>query len=73
MTLTDLATADLLIEQESINLVLIRAMTRAGGLWLQENVVADPSVWFGNAVAAHPSLVAQVVDGAVEAGLKVAA
>lgn len=73
MTLNDLATADLLIEPESINLVLIRSMTRRGALWLQENVVSDPSQWFGNALAAHPSLVGQVIEGAEDAGLKVAA
>jgi hypothetical protein len=71
VTLSDLATADIVVEDHG-TVAMLRPMTRAGGIWLHDNVCSEPWQWMGTALAAEPRLVPQVLNGAVEAGLKVA-
>jgi hypothetical protein len=72
VTLSDLATADITVENHG-SVVMLRPMTRAGLKWIIENVEADSWQWLGNALACEPRMVQDVIDGAEAAGLKVAA
>ena len=71
MTLSDLATADIVVENHG-TVVMLRGMTHAGGIWLHDNVSSEPWQWMGNALAAEPRMVQDVIDGAEADGLKVA-
>lgn len=71
MTLTDLAQADILVEDHG-SVVLLRPLTRAGGVWLHDNVSSEPWQWLGAALAAEPRLVQPVIAGAEADGLRVA-
>lgn len=71
MTLNDLATADLVVEDHG-TVALLRPMTRLGGQWLHDNVSSEPWQWMGPALACEPRLVQPVIDGAEADGLRVA-
>lgn len=70
--LASLATADIMVENHG-TVVLLRPMTRAGAIWLLDNVNSEPWQWMGNAVAVAPRYVQPTIDGAEAAGLVVAA
>lgn len=70
MTLQDLATADIAVEEHG-TVTLLRPLTRAGGQWLHDNVSSEPWQWMGVALAAEPRLVPAVIEGAQADGLKV--
>ena len=70
MTLQDLATADIVVEDHG-TVALLRPMTRAGGVWLNDNVSSEPWQWMGAALACEPRMVADVVAGAQADGLVV--
>jgi hypothetical protein len=72
VTLNDLAHADILVEDHG-TVALLRPLTKRGAFWLHDNVCSEPWQWMGPALAAEPRLVPQVLNGAVEAGLRVAA
>lgn len=72
MTLNDLATADLMVSNHG-TVVMLHAMSRDGAAWLHENVSSEPWQWVGNAIACEPRMVQDVLDGAMDDGLKVAA
>jgi hypothetical protein len=71
MTLNDLATADISVENHG-SVVLLRAMTKHGAQWLHDHVHSEPWQWMGNAVAADPRFVQEIIGFAEEDGLKVA-
>jgi hypothetical protein len=71
MTLQDLAQADIVVEDHG-SVVMLRPMTRAGAVWLHENVSSEPWQWMGNGLAAEPRMVREVLEGAQDAGLMVA-
>lgn len=73
MTLNDLATADILLDYTGGTVALLRPLTKLGGQWLHDHVCSEPWQWMGPALACEPRLVEQVLRGAEDDGLKVAA
>lgn len=55
--------------ENNFSLFLIRPLTSAGQLWLDENVGSDETLTFGGAVVCEPRFVEPIFRGAVEAGL----
>ena len=51
------------------SIFLIRGVSDAGQAWLDENVGDDETQYFGHAIAAEPRYIADIANGAIEAGL----
>lgn len=53
------------------SIILIRAVSKAGQSWLDENVGDDETQYFGNALCAEPRYCAPIFSAARDAGLVV--
>ena len=61
-------TSDLLFENH-FSLFLIRPVSRAGKVWLYENVGDENTLTFGDAVVCEPRYVEAIFQGATADGL----
>lgn len=55
------------------SIVLIRALSKAGQVWLDANVGDDETQYFDNAIAAEPRYCMDIIRGAQADGLAVTA
>jgi hypothetical protein len=54
-------------------IVLLIGETAAGLAWLQENLCTEPWQWLGPSIAIEPRAVADILAGARDDGMEVAA
>ena len=71
MTLTDLATADVIEERRATG-VTFRPLTHRGAVWLHNNVTSKPWEWSAVGVIVEGATAGAVREFAEAAGLKVA-
>jgi hypothetical protein len=61
---------DILVENHG-SIFLLRPITSVGHAWLQENIIGEDTLTFGNAVVCEPRYVSAIVFGARGEGLLV--
>lgn len=65
-------TIDIAFENHG-SIVLIRGLSEAGHVWLDENIGNDETQYFGNAIAPEPRYCSAIILGAQRDGLAVIA
>ena len=63
-------TSDVIVENHG-SLFVIQPLTAAGREWIEENVQSEPYQWLGGGLCVEHRFAAGLVNGMIDAGLKV--